>query len=465
MSEQETFREDTMHTGSNPQMTNTRLIEEDSSTSGSSTSLEHLVSGRRPPRRSKLGTTTGDQSPKRNSGVRETSELRVSRPFTRGLLDAQRGDDSLADLAVPLSPKGQVEHVTHEVFLIVRLAVILWSYLGLGWRWTWNCCRLVIYALILMPGFLQMVVYYFFSSQVRRSVIYGRKPRNRLDFYIPQTESIDKTGWPVVIFITGGAWTIGYKAWGALLGRRLSESGILVVSLDYRNFPQGSCQDMLEDINTGISWVFRKIHRFGGHPENIYLCGQSAGGHLAAMAMLTQVEQLTCGSSILGRGHRWDPRDLKGFVGVSGTYSLPDLADHLDKRGLYKSMFQTIMSIDGETKLDLLSPVFIAKQLMLCLKFYLPEVLLLHGKKDNSVPYASAEDFAAVLSDAGVDCKCKIYEGKSHTQPLIEDPLKGGQDCLMEDILSIVLKEEISINQKPLVPAILTKMASVVCPF
>lgn len=37
-----------------------------------------------------------------------------------------------------------------------------------------------------------------------------------------------------------------------------------------------------------------------------------------------------------------------------------------------------------------------------------------------------------------MECKCKIYEGKSHTQPLIEDPLKGGQDCLMEDILSIV---------------------------
>ena len=43
---------------------------------------------------------------------------------------------------------------------------------------------------------------------------------------------------PVVVFVTGGAWTIGYKAWGALLARRLSQRGLLVFCLDYRNFPQ-----------------------------------------------------------------------------------------------------------------------------------------------------------------------------------------------------------------------------------
>ena len=106
---------------------------------------------------------------------------------------------------------------------------------------------------------------------------------------------------------TGGAWTIGYKAWGALLGRRLSEGGILVASMDYRNFPQvmslpsqplsklmqGSCQDMLEDVNNGIAWVLRCIHRFGGDPKKVYLCGQSAGGHLTATAMLTQARHST----------------------------------------------------------------------------------------------------------------------------------------------------------------------------
>ena len=44
--------------------------------------------------------------------------------------------------------------------------------------------------------------------------------------------------------LAGGAWTIGYKAWGSLLGRRLSKHGVLCYCIDYRNFPQvwAACQ-------------------------------------------------------------------------------------------------------------------------------------------------------------------------------------------------------------------------------
>ncbi len=43
---------------------------------------------------------------------------------------------------------------------------------------------------------------------------------------------------PVCLGITGGAWIIGYKAWGALLAQRLCRAGVVVCCLDYRNFPQ-----------------------------------------------------------------------------------------------------------------------------------------------------------------------------------------------------------------------------------
>ena len=51
--------------------------------------------------------------------------------------------------------------------------------------------------------------------------------------------------------MTGGAWTIGYKAWGSLLGRRLSKQGVLVCCLDYRNFPQVGALSVLN------AWVWR----------------------------------------------------------------------------------------------------------------------------------------------------------------------------------------------------------------
>lgn len=83
-----------------------------------------------------------------------------------------------------------------------------------------------------------MALFYFFSDRVRRNIWYGRQARNLLDLYVPYRHWLQSGKVPVVVFVTGGAWTIGYKAWGALLARRLSQRGIMVACLDYRNFPQ-----------------------------------------------------------------------------------------------------------------------------------------------------------------------------------------------------------------------------------
>ena len=43
-----------------------------------------------------------------------------------------------------------------ETFLVFRLAVLLYSYLGLGTRWTGKFIRLILYAMLLLPGFIQV---------------------------------------------------------------------------------------------------------------------------------------------------------------------------------------------------------------------------------------------------------------------------------------------------------------------
>jgi acetyl esterase/lipase len=51
------------------------------------------------------------------------------------------------------------------------------------------------------------------------------------------------------------------------LGRRLAERGILVACIDYRNFPQGTIGDMVEDASQGIAFVCNNIASYGGDPE------------------------------------------------------------------------------------------------------------------------------------------------------------------------------------------------------
>ncbi len=50
---------------------------------------------------------------------------------------------------------GAALQALEETFLVARLAIALYSYLGLGTRWTGKFLRLVLYATLLLPGFMQ----------------------------------------------------------------------------------------------------------------------------------------------------------------------------------------------------------------------------------------------------------------------------------------------------------------------
>jgi hypothetical protein len=82
--------------------------------------------------------------------------------------------------------------------------------------------------------------------------------------------------WVQVVFVSGGVWTIGYKAWGAFFGRILATQGLVAVMADYRNFPQGRVQHMLADVDAALAWVHAHIAEYGGDPDCIHLMGPLA---------------------------------------------------------------------------------------------------------------------------------------------------------------------------------------------
>lgn len=57
----------------------------------------------------------------------------------------------------------------------------------------------------------------------------------------------------------------------------------------------------------------------------------------------------------------WSPQRIQSLIGVSGVYNCHDLADHFNRRGLYKRLFERIMSSDGKPALKLFSPTYCIK--------------------------------------------------------------------------------------------------------
>jgi len=316
---------------------------------------------------------------------------------------------------------------------------------------------------------------------VIRSVVYGSKPRNRLDLYLPKSggdAQADAHGdkRPVVVFVTGGMWIIGYKAWGALLSKRLMEQGVLVVSVDYRNFPQGTVSDMLQDVTTGVWWVQQNIHKWGGDPSRITLIGQSAGAHLTALALVRQADKQAAGSTPKHVAW-WDLQAIRSYIGLSGGYELNQaLVDHFHSKGLYRAVFNCIMEggLTGKMAAQALprhSPESVVRSRSFVdssAGALLPSMILMHGTADRSMPTSNSTTFAEALRDAGCSCELKLYQGKTHTDPFVEDPIKGGQDAFMEDVLVVLGKR--GDSSKPLVqPALLPRWwvnaARLVMPF
>ncbi|KAL4350759.1 hypothetical protein AHAS_Ahas10G0174100 [Arachis hypogaea] len=305
-----------------------------------------------------------------------------------------------------------IGHVAAETYLVTSLTFTLLQYLGIGYRWIKQFLALGCYAMLLMPGFLQVAYYYYFTSNVKRSIVYGDQPRNRLDLYLPA--DIDKPK-PVLIFVTGGAWIIGYKAWGSLLGLQLAERDIIVACIDYRNFPQGTISDMVNDASQGISFVINNIANYGGDPNRIYLMGQSAGAHISSCALLDQAIKE------VGKGNKvsWSISQLKAYFGLSGGYNLLELVDHFHNRGLYRSIFLSIM--EGEESLKIFSPEIkiqdphIKESIPL-----LPPIYLYHGTADYSIPSVASERFAEALKKAGASVELILYDGKTHTDLFLQ---------------------------------------------
>lgn len=358
-----------------------------------------------------------------------------------------------------------------EIVFYYGLACKLAGKVGFGWKWFQKFLQLMLYAFLLLPGFLYMLGFYFTSKRVERSIPYRKKSRNRLDLYLPKLPR-DGEKTPVVIFVTGGAWVIGYKGWGAGIGKLLSNQGFIVACLDYRNYPQGCVPDMTEDVMEGISWTFRNASCFGGDPRRIFLVGQSAGAHLTALAMIKQGQKVKEGIQV-----EWTPDQLGGYIGVSGPYNITQLVEHFNARGLYSSLFVHLMTgVDNkeeysEASLAAVSPECLVRAGALDGVRLPPYLCIMHGSADITVPSTQAVSFADTLLEKEVDAelvKLQIIDGKSHTDFMINDPMRGDPDEVIEEVVEMVYGKEarkLVVPPSGLLPRWLVGIAGEVCPF
>jgi para-nitrobenzyl esterase len=145
-------------------------------------------------------------------------------------------------------------------------------------------------------------------------------------------------GRPVLVWIHGGGWALGFSGSEAFDGGRLAAAAdAIVVTLNYRlgslgwlNHPELGANWGLRDQALALTWVRDNIDAFGGDPTAVTLSGQSAGAgsalHLLASPLGEGLfRQVIAQSPPMGeltvpteRGHAWFQALSESLTGGAG---------------------------------------------------------------------------------------------------------------------------------------------------
>ena len=135
------------------------------------------------------------------------------------------------------------------------------------------------------------------SARAKLDLRYGPGARHRLDVFPAGAPAA-----PTLVFIHGGYWQMNDKEPYAFLGEGLLPAGFNLVVIEYTLAPAVRLDQIVAEVRSSVAWVIEHAKEIGGDPSRVFVSGNSAGGHLTAMAMT-------------------DAR-LAGGVAISGLYDL-----------------------------------------------------------------------------------------------------------------------------------------------
>lgn len=206
----------------------------------------------------------------------------------------------------------------------------------------------------------------------RASVSYGSAPQQVLDIW--RRSDLPAVPAPILVFVPGGGWVHGRRnLQGNALLSHLAERGWVCLSIDYRVSPRHRWPRQLDDVKMALDWAQDNAESFGGDGDFVALAGASAGGHLAALAGLTD----TSVAAVVGLYGRYDWEDR----------STPERRRFMDfiERVVVKERY------DGDHEL------FRAASPIARVGPHAPPFLVVHGTADTIIPVAQAGAFVDEL--------------------------------------------------------------------
>jgi acetyl esterase/lipase len=242
-----------------------------------------------------------------------------------------------------------------------------------------------------------------------------------LDLYLPPTHAApDPVTSPAIVYLHGGGWAVGtrrrfgraFAIWQPTPLERLAVAGFAVAAVDYRLSGETRFPGQLHDVKAAIRWMRGHAAALGVDTRRIIAWGESAGGHLAALAGLTGDQPALEGD--VG-SHLGESSGVCGIVDWYGPMNLLSLSRQLpprsDKRpddaGSWESLLVGSALQEDPLRTQAASPIHYVHGAA-------PPIQIHHGTADSHVPFAQSVEFADAVRAAGGQVELVAVDGSDH---------------------------------------------------
>ncbi len=254
-----------------------------------------------------------------------------------------------------------------------------------------------------------------------------------LDIYYPKTIK-EGEKLPVVFYTHGGGWAKGNRHGAANASFKkvhtaLLEKGFCVVSVSYRLWKEGgevTMRDCVIDSKDAMRYIAKHSEKLGIDANRFFLFGDSAGGQIAQMLLLSAPANLK-GEPDLAEytykmiaGVSWyGPCDFEKI----SLFNHNDSADFKDRFGPRITKPDT----KPEEKLALyreMSPVnYLSKNSA--------PLLMIQGDKDTTIPVKHAYYMAKKAEEVGAPVTILIVENSGHNWRKVEEDIVPTREAII----------------------------------
>ena len=228
---------------------------------------------------------------------------------------------------------------------------------------------------------------------------------------------------PIVVYFHGGGWVLGGADSDGPFCRDLCvRSDAIVISVDYRHAPESRFPAAVDDAFAAVQWIARYGKSLGGMPDQLSVCGWSAGANLAAVA---------CRLARDAGGPRIDGQVLVAPV-TGSDFTLPSYVENAEGYVLTTTLMRWFWDhyADPSDRRDPRAAPLYASDLS-----NLPPALVVTCEFDPLRDEGAA--YAEALRAAGVAVRHLACRGQIHTSLMAVDVIASGASARQEIALAL----------------------------